>query len=766
MGDAPTDKNLLVRGVVMNPMAWLLRTVAAIAVCTGLAACEPASTSAPVQPSIVGIAAVPLSFSLPEGHTQAITVYAQLSDSTKPALDVTATSSFSTSDARVVTVDSRGIVTGMHSGAAQIHILHSQSGKQTTVNVTVPQAALAGIVLAPSQVAVGPGLTQALTVNAVYADATTAPLLSGVTFTTADPTIATVDSNGVITGVKAGTTSVTALDTASGRQAVAAVTVGASYPVVNFNDPTQTVTLTPFGGQVASLVSTGVPPGGPSGTAAMLTKPAGATCYAGTTLSLGGQFSIGTLPFSATATVVTVQFYAPAAGLDIKLKAENALNGAVSVETDVFTTTAGWQVLTFDFSKQAAGTAALDPSQTYNKLSIFADFTCASGGASPTADEVFYVGPITFVGAAAPSAAPLPPPVPTYTIMDFNTANVTYTLTPFGGAGASVTASGVPAGGPSGTVVLLDKTAGAQCYAGTTMSIGYNYSIGALPFATGATIVTVPVYVPTAGVDIKLKVEDANNAAVSVETDVIAPTTGWQLLTFDFSKPASGTAALDPTKTYDKISIFADFTCANGAPAPAADELFYVGPLTFVGATAPAAPPLSPPVVTATYSTVTFDDPTKTYPTQDFAGDVSTVGAGPSGSNGNVLKIVKSAASLSYAGTLVGDSGTTAAPTVGAIPFTATSTTFTVRVWAAQAGLDVKLKFQDATAAHTVETDATTTTAGAWSTLTFNLANPAPGTPALDPTQTYTTMVIFPDFGSTPSADEPAMYFDDFTFVP
>jgi hypothetical protein len=744
----------------------LFRVLTALAITVGVAACEPGTATAPKQPSVVAIAALPANFTLPVGHTQALTVQGLLSDATKAPIDVTAGASFSTQDARVATVDSRGIVTAMHSGSTQIHILHSQSGQQTTATVTVPAGALAGIVLSPSQVAVAPGGTVALGVTAIYADTSQSTLLSGVTFASADTAVATVDAAGVITGLHAGTTSITATDSASGRTAVAAVTVGASYSVLSFNDPSQAYAFTPFGGESAGLVSAGIPPGGPSGAVVMITKPAGAPCWAGTTLSVGGQQSIGALPFSAFASVVTVQFYAPAAGLTVKLKAENAGNPGVSVETDVVTTTAGWQVLTFDFSHPSPGTAALDPAQTYNKLSIFSDFTCSSGGASPGADEIFYVGPITFVGAAAPSAAPLPVPLPSYTVLDFNAANVTFTATPFGGASAVLTSAGVPGGGPGGTVLSLTKTAGAQCYAGATLSVGYNYSIGVIPFANGATRITVPVFVPNAGVDVKLKVEDVNNAAVSVETDVIAPSAGWQTLTFDFANQAPGTAALDFAKTYNKLTLFADFTCGNGAPAPATDEAFYVGSLTFVGAPAPAAPPLSPPVITSTYQTLTFDDATKTYPTSDFAGDVSSVVAGPAGSNGNVLKIVKSANSALYAGTLVGDSGIPSAPTVGGISFTNTRTTFTVRVWAAQAGLDVKLKFQDASAAHTVETDALTTVAGGWSTLTFNLANPAPGTPALDPAQTYVTMVVFPDFGSTPNADEPAMYFDEFTFLP
>jgi hypothetical protein len=158
-----------------------------------------------------------------------------------------------------------------------------------------------------------------------------------------------------------------------------------------------------------------------------------------------------------------------------------------------------------------------------------------------------------------------------------------------------VTSSGVPAGGPTTPVLKVDKTAGAQCYAGTTPSVGYLASVGAIPFSASATVITVQMYVPNAGVDVKLKTEDATNSAVSVETDVIANTVGWQTLTFDFSKQAPGTAALDLTKTYDKISIFPDFTCSNGAPPPSADEIAYVGPLVFLGAAGPAAPPLSAP---------------------------------------------------------------------------------------------------------------------------------------------------------------------------
>ena len=101
-----------------------------------------------------------------------------------------------------------------------------------------------------------------------------------------------------------------------------------------------------------------------------------------------------------------MRIYAPAAGLNVKLKLEDANDNTHTVETDVSTTVAGWQTLTFDFANQTPGTAALNTAFTFNKLTIFPNFSCGSGA---PADADFYVGPITFVGADAPSAPPLTP---------------------------------------------------------------------------------------------------------------------------------------------------------------------------------------------------------------------------------------------------------------------------------------------------------------------------------------------------------------------
>jgi hypothetical protein len=92
----------------------------------------------------------------------------------------------------------------------------------------------------------------------------------------------------------------------------------------------------------------------------------------------------------------------------------------------------------------------------------------------------------------------------------------------------------------------------------------------------------------------------------------------------------------------------------------------------------------------------------------------------------------------------------------------------TVRVWSPDAGIQVRLKVEDAAdPTKSVETEATVTTAAGWQTLTFNFANQAPGTAALNLAYTYNKVSIFFNFGVTGAvAGAKTYYFDDVAFVP
>ena len=91
----------------------------------------------------------------------------------------------------------------------------------------------------------------------------------------------------------------------------------------------------------------------------------------------------------------------------------------------------------------------------------------------------------------------------------------------------------------------------------------------------------------------------------------------------------------------------------------------------------------------------------------------------------------------------------------------------TVRVWSPDAGIQVRLKVEDhLDPTHSVETEATSTVAGDWETLTFNFSNEAPGTAELNLAYTFDKASIFFNFGvDGATAGEKTYYFDDIYFA-
>jgi hypothetical protein len=392
---------------------------------------------------------------------------------------------------------------------------------------------------------------------------------------------------------------------ASASQAYNTVVSAASYTVIDFTTALpsgQAYLATDFSGDGSTLMATGYPAGtgAPTGTVDQIIKGAGAASYAGTTLSVGYLGSIGQIPFSATHQTLTAVVHAPAAGIDIMLKLEDANNAANFAQADATTSAAGWQTLTFNFLASTTNSVAVNLADSYDKLTIFPDF----GNAGVTSPETFYLGPISFQGASAPAAPPLSVTA-SYTVLDFNTTlgtGLSYKVTSFNAEVSALVSTGVPSGFPAGTGPAVLQTivpAGTSPqYSGVTLGEGYLSSIGALPFfANGATsptatTMTMVLNAPAAGIDIKLKIANASNTNQSVETDELTTAAGWQTLTFNFANVATGTAALNSAYPYNLLSIFPNFASTLSSP-----QTFYIGPITFVGAAGPLAPPLSAPAL-------------------------------------------------------------------------------------------------------------------------------------------------------------------------
>ena len=108
------------------------------------------------------------------------------------------------SDAAVATVDTNGKVTAVKAGEATITVTTEDGGKTATCKVTVKPNLVSEITLAALAIYVGE--SKAVTATAKPDDATNKEL----TWKSSDESIATVDATGKVTGVKIGTTTITA----------------------------------------------------------------------------------------------------------------------------------------------------------------------------------------------------------------------------------------------------------------------------------------------------------------------------------------------------------------------------------------------------------------------------------------------------------------------------------------------------------------------------------------------------------------------------
>ena len=515
---------------------------------------------------------------------------------------------------------------------------------------------------------------------------------------------------------------------------------------VNFDSATVDHGLIGFGGAEDSSLA--VDPANAANTVAKVVRAAGSESYAGTTITAAAGLGFSPkLPFNANDTRMTVRVWSPDAGIPVRLKVEDHADATKSVETEATVTTASaWQTLTFDFKNQAAGTAALNLASNYDKATIFFDFGRAKAA---SVLKTYYFDDIAFLPGAAP------PPTPAAAI-SFDEATPP-ALTGFGGAeDATIVADPTNAANKVAKVV---KSATAESWAGTTVSTLANQAIAPIAFSATDTTMTARVWSANAGIPVRLKVESATDATKSVETEATVTTaSAWQTLTFNFANPAAGTAALNLATTYNKASVFFNFG-TTGVQAGGA-KTYYLDDLNYTVGSAP------PPAPTPSGLPVTFDDSATTYTLTGFGGaEDAVVVTDPAGGTGKVARVVKSATAELWAGTTV---STGANQSIATIPFTASAKTMTARVWAPAAGIPVRLKVETAgDPTRSCETEATTTVAAGWQTLTFNFAAQATGTAALNLAFTYNKASIFFNFGTTGAqGGGGTYYFDDLSFIP
>ena len=264
------------------------------------------------------------------------------------------------------------------------------------------------------------------------------------------------------------------------------------------------------------------------------------------------------------------------------------------------------------------------------------------------------------VPAPAPAPVPAPAPAPAGTVIaSFDEANPVFTgLGAYGGALPTVETG--PAGG-SGNALKILKPVNPVTFGGTY------FNVAAIPFVANRTTITARVFSTRAGAVIKFKVEIAGGTSVEVAGSPAVAANTWTTVTWDFG-------AVDLNKAYTVIAITPDVDVVTTG------QTYYIDDITL----APAAAPAPAPAPAATF--LSFDEAVPVFTAMGaYGGALPSVEAGPAGSTGHAVKILKPVSPDTWGGVFF---------TTPGIPFTAANKAITARVYSTRAGAVIKFKVE------------------------------------------------------------------------
>ena len=178
-----------------------------VATLTGCAA-GGGSNNSSGQPTVASIQVAPPSMSIGTGLGQQFTATAHMSDGTSK--DVTNSVQWSSSDSNIASVNSAGMASGSAPGTV---IITALSGSlKSTAALTVSSAAvnLSSIVVSPAASTLPVNTAQQFTAIGNYSNGSSADLTALVTWGSSSLNVATVSASGLVTGVAAGSTNISA----------------------------------------------------------------------------------------------------------------------------------------------------------------------------------------------------------------------------------------------------------------------------------------------------------------------------------------------------------------------------------------------------------------------------------------------------------------------------------------------------------------------------------------------------------------------------
>jgi len=254
----------------------------------------------------------------------------------------------------------------------------------------------------------------------------------------------------------------------------------------------------------------------------------------------GSYLIVSPLDFT-TETTIKMSVYSVSPGLLVKFKLEDDNDPVTAaVERDAYTTKNNqWETLTWSFSGEE--------SNTFQRIVLMFDFGNIGDG---TESSTFYFDDISqFDPTGGLAQIDLP--------ITFDDSSVYYSLIDFEGNGPSTIE-----GTSSDKYARVEKSSSSGTSAGVTISneSGLENNI---PVTSSNSKMYVHTYVTgssNTGIPVRLKIENNNDPTQSVETEAYTTVVdAYEVLEFDFNNEATGTAALNESYPFNKVSLFFNF---------------------------------------------------------------------------------------------------------------------------------------------------------------------------------------------------------------
>jgi Big-like domain-containing protein len=290
--------------------------------------------------SLTSLTLDPPTVTLPIGAIQTFTVTGNYSDGT--TADVSSMATWSIDTTGVASVDGKGDVTALKAGQATL--VATVGMLQTKAPVTVSSATVIGLSVLPPVGTTGIGTTVGFTATAFLSDGTSADVTSAAGWSVDNPMVATIDGDGVATGVGDGTANVKA----------SFGTIGAGATIVVTGAALTTLQIDPVDPNV--------------GVGVMLTFTATGIYSDGTRVDLTSQV----VWQSSAPNVVPIDGTGHAVSKQVGTSVITATDGMLSAESTVSVTTASLQSLAIT---PGSATASVGGTAAFKAIGTFSDGT-------------------------------------------------------------------------------------------------------------------------------------------------------------------------------------------------------------------------------------------------------------------------------------------------------------------------------------------------------------------------------------------------------